>query len=110
MVVGFTGEASTDEVSTEVASTEGVSIEAVSIVAPACCMAQPGDTMADMGRLADMPPILPAGRDIMAGSIAPAFTVAFTAEEVSTGVVFTAGEVSTGVVFTAGEVSTEAAE
>jgi len=28
----------------------------------------------------------------MAGSIAPAFTVAFTAGEVSTGVAFTAGE------------------
>jgi hypothetical protein len=90
VVVGFTGEASTDEVSTEV-----VSIEAVSIVAPACGMAQPGD-MAGMGSLADMPPILPAGRDIMAGSIVPAFTAAFTAGEVSTGVAFTAGEVSTG--------------
>jgi hypothetical protein len=103
--VEFTGEGSTEVVFIEV-----VSIEAVSIVAPAYCMAQPGDTMAGMGSLADMPPILPAGRDIMAGSIAPAFTVAFTAGEVSTGVVFTAGEVSTGVAFTAGEVSTEAAE
>ena len=97
MVVGYTGEASTDEVSTEVVSIEAVSIEAVSIVAPACGMAQPGD-MAGMGSLADMPPILPAGRDIMAGSIAPAFTVAFTAGEVSTGVAFTAEEVSTGAV------------
>jgi hypothetical protein len=62
-------------------------------------MAQPGGTMAGMVSLAAMHPILHAGRDIMAGSIAPAFTVAFTA-----------GEVSTGVAFTAGEVSTEAAE
>ena len=109
MVVGFTGEASTDEVSTEVASTEGVSIEAVSIVAPACCMAQPGDT-GGYGQTCGYAPYPPCGTGYYGGIFAPAFTVAFTAEEVSTGVVFTAGEVSTGVVFTAGEVSTEAAE